>query len=69
MSSENVDYQQLCVLKSCLLGLVIAVLYQDPFYDSDVYRDAGGDGSGNWLYKLVSCIFCNTWSWPNLCSY
>lgn len=24
----------------------------EPFYDSDTYRGAGGDGSGNWMYKL-----------------
>ncbi|GMH21927.1 hypothetical protein Nepgr_023770 [Nepenthes gracilis] len=24
---------------------------KDPYYDSEVYRKDGGDGSGNWLYE------------------
>ena len=27
---------------------------KDPFYDSDTYRSAGGDGTVHWYYDRVS---------------
>lgn len=42
----------LCFSLFFVWGCCVYGSMKDPFYDSDVYRDAGGDGSGNWLYKL-----------------
>ena len=34
--------------------LTYNLVYQDPFYDGDTYRGAGGDGTSNWIYTCVS---------------
>ena len=31
---------------------------KDPFYDSDTYRSAGGDGTVHWYYDRVSTHLC-----------
>ena len=30
------------------------VHFQDPFYESDEYRKAGGNGTSYWIYNVVS---------------
>eukprot|EP00250_Pteridium_aquilinum_P022623 c25475_g1_i1 orf=313-858(-) len=42
----------LCFSLFFVWGCCVYGSMKDPFYDSDVYRDAGGDGTGNWLYTL-----------------
>lgn len=28
-------------------------MVQDPYYDSEMYRKDGGDGTGHWVYDKV----------------
>eukprot|EP00249_Psilotum_nudum_P008121 c21056_g1_i2 orf=195-809(+) len=33
-------------------GCCVFASMNDPFYDSDLYRKAGGDGTQNWIYQM-----------------
>ncbi|KAI5059112.1 hypothetical protein GOP47_0025431 [Adiantum capillus-veneris] len=41
----------LCFSLFFVWGCCVFGSMKDPFYDSDLYRGEGGDGSGHWLYQ------------------
>ncbi|KAH7429998.1 hypothetical protein KP509_09G077900 [Ceratopteris richardii] len=43
----------LCFSLFFMWGCCVFASMKDPFYDSDLYRGDGGDGSGNWMYKKM----------------